>query len=253
MNESQTIALVTGASSGLGQEYCRQLAGSCDRLIAVARRGERLEALAEELAAQVTLVPVVADLTTVEGVTRVVEALRQQGPVDYLVNNAGFSTFGDFGRSALDLELQMVRLHIDATLELTRAALPFMRERGGGYIINVASIAAWLEMKDTAVYGASKAFLTQFSQLLQQEVAADRIRVQCLCPGLVHTEIHQRPSMDGFDKSRLPEQLWMEPAAVVAASLAALDSGAVIVVPGAVNRQFLRERLQRQLQSLVEQ
>lgn len=234
MNRTQTVALVTGAASALGREYCRQLAGFCDRLIAVAGCSEPLQALAGELAARVVLVPVVADLSTVEGVTRVVEALRQQGPVDYLVNNnAEGAARGDFGRGALDLSLRVVRLHIDATLELTRAALPFMRARGGGQIINVASVAAWLECRDTAVYGASMAFLVQFSQSLQEEVAADHIRVQCLCPEFVHSEIPQ-------------------PVAVVAASLAALAGDVVIVVPGAVNRQLRRERLQRQLQSIVE-
>ncbi|QIB66679.1 SDR family NAD(P)-dependent oxidoreductase [Kineobactrum salinum] len=234
MNASQTVALVTGACSALGQEYCRQLAGSCDRLIAVARRTEELEGLAGELTARVTLIPLGVDLATVEGVTRVVETLRQQGPVDYLVNNAGFSTVGDFGRSAPEAQLQAVRLHIDAALELTRAALPFMRARGAGHIINVASIAAWLEQKDHAVYAASSAFMMQFSQSLQAEVAADHIGVQCLCPGLAQADVHQAP-------------------AVVAASLAALAGGAVMVVPEAFNRQLLREHLQRQLQSVGEQ
>ena len=252
MSERGRVALVTGASSGLGAEYCRQLAGRCETIIAVARRGERLQALVAELAGQVRLVPVVADLATVEGVTRAVEALRQQGPVDILVNNAGFSTFGDFGRSELEPELQMIRLHIDATLEITRAAVPFMREHGGGDIINVASIGAFITMKDTSVYGASKAFLTQFSLSLQHEVAADNIRVQCLCPGLTRTEIHDTPYFKGFDKARMPEELWMEAAPVVAASLDALDSGKVIVVPGAVNRQIARDSVQRLLQSLAE-
>ncbi|PLW82999.1 NAD(P)-dependent oxidoreductase [Kineobactrum sediminis] len=252
MGKNGMIALVTGASSGLGAEYCRQLAGRCETIIAVARRGDRLQALAEELAGRVKLEPVVADLATVEGVTRTVEALRQKGPVDILVNNAGFSTFGDFGRSELEPELQMIRLHIDATLELTRAAVPFMRERGGGHIINVASIGAFLTMKDTSVYGASKAFLPQFSLSLQHEVAADHITVQCLCPGLTRTEIHDTPYFKGFDKTRMPEELWMEAAPVVAASLEALDTGKVIVVPGAVNRQMARDSLQQLLQSLAE-
>src|SRR5690554_2950959 len=99
------IALVTGASAGIGEAFCRQLAPRCEKIIAVARRPERLAALARELAAETELVAVAADLTTVEGVTRVLEALRQQGPVDTLVNNAGFSTFGPFADSDIDREL----------------------------------------------------------------------------------------------------------------------------------------------------
>lgn len=235
------IALVTGASAGIGEAFCRQLAPRCEKIIAVARRPERLAALARELAAETELVAVAADLTTVEGVTRVLEALRQQGPVDTLVNNAGFSTFGPFADSDIDRELAMLRLHLDATLELTRAALPFMRQAGGGRVINLGSVGALITMPSTAVYGAAKAFVLQFSQSLQAEVAEEGIVVQCLCPGLTHTEIHGQPEMAGFDKSRLPEELWMQAPEVVAASLAALDrpDPPVVVVPGAVNREML--------------
>lgn len=241
MSRPYRIALVTGASAGIGEAFCRQLAPRCEKVIAVARRAGRLEALAAELAGDTELIPLVADLTTVEGVTRVLEALRQQGPVDTLVNNAGFSTFGPFADSGIDRELEQLRLHLDATLELTHAALPFMREAGGGRIINLGSVGALINMPSTAVYGAAKAFLLQFSQSLQAEVEEDGIAVQCLCPGLTHTEIHGQPDMAGFDKSRLPEALWMQPAEVVAASLAALEQpGApVVVVPGAVNREML--------------
>lgn len=250
MSKTRHIALVTGASAGLGEEYCRQLAQRCDTIIAVARRADRLQALQAELANSTRLVPVVADLATVEGVTRTVEALRQQGPPDILVNNAGFSTLGDFGRSVLEDELQVVRLQIDATLELVRAAVPFMRERGGGQIINVASIGAFLNMKQTAVYGGCKAFMVSFSQALQAEVAADNIRVQCFCPGLTRTEIHHTPYFEGFDKSRMPAELWMDAAPVVAASLAALAHNQVVVIPGAVNLEMVRGGLQQQLSSL---
>ena len=250
MSETRHIALVTGASSGLGAEYCRQLAPRCDTIIAVARRADRLQALGTELAGSTRLVPVVADLATVEGITRTVEALRQQGPPDILVNNAGFSTFGDFGHSVLEDELQVVRLQIDATLELVRAAMPFMRERGGGQIINVASIGAFLNMKQTAVYGGCKSFMVSFSQALQAELAADNIRVQCFCPGLTRTEIHDTPYFEGFDKSRLPTELWMDAGPVVAASLTALVQDQVVVIPGTVNREMVRQGLQRQLGSL---
>ncbi|MBA6412762.1 SDR family NAD(P)-dependent oxidoreductase [Parahaliea sp. F7430] len=249
---SKTIALVTGASSGLGEQFCRALAGRCDRIIAVARRAERLTALAEELSAEVELVPVVADLATLEGVARTVEALRQKGPVTILINNAGFSTFGAFAESNIEQEHKMMRVHMDAAVSLCRAALPFMREQQRGYVINVSSVGSFLPLKLSAVYGACKAFLNSFSISLQEEEAANGIRVQCLCPGLTRTEIHDTESFAGFDKSLMPEEMWMEPADVVDASLAALDSEQVFLVPGAINQSLVRQGLEGQLQSIAE-
>jgi len=244
----KTVAMVTGASAGMGADFCRQLAGRCDVIIAVARRGDRLQALAAELADQVELHPLEADLNTVEGVTRALEALRQQGPVDYLVNNAGFSTYGQFADLDIQGQRDMVGLHIDATISLCRAAIPFMRERGGGHIINVSSIGAFLPGRGLAGYGATKAFLNGFSQSLQAELEGTGIEVQALCPGYTHTEFHA--PLEGFDKSQVPASMWMESAEVVSASLAALGSGKVLVVPGEGNLELARKGLQRQLDAL---
>lgn len=250
MTDDRTTALVTGASAGLGREYCRQLAGRCDTIIAVARRVDRLSDLAGELAASVTVHPVEADLNTVEGVARTMEALRQQGPVDYLVNNAGFSTFGHFDDLPLDGQRAMIGLHIDATVTLCGAAIPFMRERGGGHIINVSSVGAFLPGRGLAVYGATKAFLNYYSQVLQAELADTGIEVQALCPGYIHTEFHRDMSSRGFDPARIPDDMWMEAADVVAASLAALGSGRVLVVPGKANLELARAGLRGQLDAL---
>ncbi len=246
MSSPELTALVTGASSGLGAEFCRQLADRCGVIIAVARRPDRLRVLADELAGRAELHPVVADLAGVEGVARAIEALRQRGPVDYLVNNAGMSTFGRFWELPIDSQRHMVNLHVDATLSLCGAAIPFMRERGGGCIINVSSIGAFLPLKNVAVYGATKAFLNHFSLALQDELAGTGIRVQALCPGYVRTEIHDAMAHEGFDRSRIPDDQWMEPGPVVAASLAALEVGGVVVVPGADNLALARESLARQ-------
>jgi short-subunit dehydrogenase len=246
--EHKTTALVTGASAGMGADFCRQLADRCDVIIAVARRGERLEKLAAELAGRAELHAVEADLNTVEGVARAMEALRQQGPVDYLVNNAGFSTYGEFPELDIESQRQMVSLHIDATITLCRAAIPFMRERGGGHIINVSSVGAFLPGRGLAVYGATKAFLNYFSQALQAELSETGIEVQALCPGYTHTEFHQ--GLAGFDKGQVPASMWMDSAQVVAASLAALGSGKVVVVPGETNVELARKGSQRQLDAL---
>ena len=250
MSEHKITALVTGASSGLGAEFCRQLAQRCDVIIAVARRGERLAALAEELADCVELHVVVADLGSIEGVARTMEAMRQQGPVDYLVNNAGYSTFGQFADLPIDSQRGMVNLHVDTSITLCRAAVPFMRERGGGTIINVSSIGAFLPGKGLAVYGATKAFLNCYSQALQAELADTGIEVQALCPGYTRTDF-QAPLVEaGFDSSRIPDEMWMNADEVVAASLAALGSGQVLVVPGEANQALVRMGLQQQLDAL---
>jgi short-subunit dehydrogenase len=250
MSEHKKTALVTGASAGLGAEYCRQLAERCEVIIGVARRGDRLQNLAAELAGSVKFHALEADLTSIEGVARTMEALRQKGPVDYLVNNAGFSTFGAFEKVPVDEQRNMVSLHIDATITLCRAAVPFMRERGAGHIINVSSMGAFVPGKGLAVYGATKAFLNYFSQALQVELAGSGIEVQALCPGYIHTEFHAQMKSQGFDKGRIPQQMWMQPQEVVAASLAALGRGQVVVVPGEVNREIAAAGIQQQLDGL---
>jgi short-subunit dehydrogenase len=248
MANQKITALVTGASAGIGAEFCRQLAHRGQRIIAVARRGDRLEQLRAQLADHAELHTVVADLTSVEGVARTMEALRQQGPVDYLVNNAGFSTFGHFSDSAISGQREMVGLHIDASITLCRAAIPFMRERGWGHIINVSSVGAFAPGRGLAVYGATKAFLNYFSLALQAELAGTGIEVQALCPGFTETEFHR--DMEGFDRGRVPAGMWMQADAVVAASIAALGSGRVLVVPGEDNLALARGGYQRQLDAL---
>ena len=250
MSDVRNVALVTGASSGLGAEFCRQLAQRCDAIIAVARRGGRLESLARELAGTVEMHCLEADLGTVEGVARAMEALRQQGPVHYLVNNAGFGTVGNFDAVSIARHRAMLDLHIDAGISLCRAAIPFMRDLGGGAIINVSSLESLVTGRGTAVYGATKAFLNYFSLALQAELAGSGIEVQALCPGFTRTGFHDAMAADGFDGERIPEGAWMTCAAVVADSLAALGSGRVLVVPGEKNRELARLGQRQLLEAL---
>lgn len=232
-------ALVTGASAGIGAAYARELAAGCDSMLIVGRREERLRELAGALAGDCRVMTAAADLATVEGQARVVEAIRQGPPLDLLINNAGFSTLGAFAVSDLDREVEMLHLHGDANLALTRAALPAMLERDRGAIINVASVAALLALPGVATYAATKSFLLSFSRSLRAELAGTGLRVQCLCPGYTRTEIHSRDSFSGFDADRVPEEQWMSAEAVVGESLAALDTERWLVVPGAHNRELL--------------
>ena len=250
MSRQKVTALVTGASSGLGAEFCRQLAARCDVIIAVARRRERLLALAEELAGTVEVHCLEADLESIEGVARTMEAISQQGPVTILVNNAGFGALGDFDSLPIEGQRSMINLHIDTSVTLCRAAIPFMREAGGGTIVNVSSLAAFVSGEGMSVYGASKVFLNYYSQALQVELAASGIEVQALCPGFTHTEFHDSMTKESFDRDRIPEQMWMSAEAVVAASLDALGSGRVLVVPSERNQNIARRGLQQQLDSV---
>jgi short-subunit dehydrogenase len=140
----------------------------------------------------------------------------------------------------------MVTVHINATMTLCRAAIPFMRELGGGSIINVSSLSAFLPGRGLAVYGASKAFLNYYSQSLQLELAGSGIRVQALCPGYTRTEFHGTEALSEFDTSKIPDDYWMDASVVVSASLSALDGEEVIVVPGEGNLQLAQNGAQQQ-------
>ena len=252
---SKTIALVTGASAGIGAEFCRQLAPRCDVIIATGRREAPLKALATLLSADAEVHAITANLDTREGRATVIEALRQKGPVDYLVNNAGFSTLGKFDQVDIDAQQSMVDVHITATMALCRAAIPFMRERvaagaAPGGIINVSSLASFGPVPGAAVYSGTKAFLNLFSESLHQELADDGIPVQSLCPGYTRSEFHDRDAMADFDRTWVPDEAWMEAAEVVQQSLASLGQGPVVLVPGAHNLDSARKGLQRGLGKL---
>ncbi len=228
-------ALITGASAGLGAEYARRLAAAGTGLILVARRRDRLEALAEELgkAHGVAVRAVAADLATDPGLARVEEAVAACDTLDLLVNNAGFGGRAGFVRGEIGDHLAMVRVHVDATVRLTKAALPGMIARGRGSIINVASVAAFSPFSG-ALYSGTKSFLTMFSENLQAELRrkAPSIRVQALCPGMTHTEFH---AVADIDKAIVPKPFWMTAEKVVRVSLRRLGRG-VVCVPGWKNK-----------------
>ncbi len=231
-------ALITGASSGIGAVFARRLAERGYDVTLVARRVERLAALAEELRAEhgVAAEALAADLATDEGVARVEARIIDCDTLDLLVNNAGFGTVGRFADLPLKGQLDMVHVHVLATMRLTRAALPRMIARGAGGIVNVSSVSAWWPTAGTATYAATKAFLNAFSEALHAELAGTGVTVQALCPGFTRTEFHDAPAFSKFDRAQIPDFLWMTADAVVRASLEALARGSVIVVPGLTNR-----------------
>jgi short-subunit dehydrogenase len=226
-------ALITGASAGLGAEYARQLAAAGTGLILVARRQDRLEELARELREKhaVTVDTLQADLSRNEGLGLVERRIAEDATLDLLVNNAGFGGRTGFVRGEIGDHLGMVRVHVEATVRLTRAALPGMIARGRGAVINVASIAAFSPFSG-AMYSGTKAFLTMFSENLQAEVKDKGVFVQALCPGMTHTEFH---AVADIDKAVVPKPLWMTADKVVRISLGRLGRGA-ICVPGWKNK-----------------
>lgn len=226
-------ALVSGASAGLGAEYARQLAAAGTDLILVARRLDRLEVLAEELRGKhgVSVDAVQADLTDAGDLGRVEKLATESATLDLLVNNAGFGGRTGFVKGGTPDHVGMVRVHVEAAVRLTRAALPGMIERGRGAVINVASVAAFSPFSG-AMYSGTKAFLVMFSQNLQAEVRSKGIVVQALCPGMTHTEFHQ---VAEIDKAIVPKPFWMSAEKVVRISLRRLRHG-VVCIPGWKNK-----------------
>jgi short-subunit dehydrogenase len=225
-------ALVTGASAGIGREFCRQLAARGYDLILVARDAERLRGLAAELAAahgiRAEVLP--ADLSRDEDVDRVVARIEAEPALALLVNNAGFGTAGLLASSDPDQQARMVRVHVLAPMRFTRAALPGVLERGRGAIVNVSSIASFVYAAGSVNYCASKAYLTTFTEGLATELAGTGVQAQALCPGFTRTEFHQRV---GPKAGEHPRFMWMTAESVVRASLRQLDRrGPVICVPG---------------------
>jgi len=225
-------ALITGASSGIGAEFARQLAAQGYNLVLCARREERLRALAGELAQAhgVTADTLVADLAKPEGIEAAAQYIAGLADLEILVNNAGFGTEGRFARADAGRESDMVSVHMAAPVRLSRAALPGMLARGRGAIINVSSVAASFPLPGNVLYSSSKAFLNAFSRALHVEVDGTGVRVQALCPGFTITEFHD--PLGRFERRRIPAFLWMQAEDVVAQSLAALWDGPVVFVPG---------------------
>ncbi|HVJ15945.1 MAG TPA: SDR family oxidoreductase [Polyangiaceae bacterium] len=228
--------LVSGASSGLGEEFARQLAHAGANLILTARSAERLERLALDLqrVAGVRAHPLAADLAEPDGPSRLCAAVDALGvPVDHLINNAGFGATGPFSATEPGAARDMVRVNVEAVTTLTRHFLPKMLAAGRGGIINVASTAAHQPVPFMATYAASKAFVLSFSLALAAELKGSGVRVMALCPGPVPTGFQERA---GIDRARMFRLAMLSSADTVELALAAYDKGKELFVPGRINR-----------------
>lgn len=223
------IALVTGASSGIGEAFARLLAARGHDLILTARRGDRLTALAAELAHThgVAVDVLVADLGTQDG-REVVARVVESRPIDLLVNNAGFGVYAPVAETDPAVLDAMIQLNVLAVMHLTRAVLPGMLDRRGGSVINVASGLAFDPTATRATYSGTKAFVVNFTRAIDEEVREQGIRVQVLIPGLIRTEFHDT---SGTALDAIPTSWLMDPTDLAAASLMGLDRGEVVCVP----------------------
>jgi len=225
------VAVVTGASAGLGVDFARQLSKRGHRLVLVARRKDRLQALAKELGNARALA---IDLSTKGAAAKLMADLQAKGEVvDLLVNNAGFGLIGRFAKLDADRERAMIDLNVGTLTDLCRAVAPGMIERRSGGIINVASTAAFQPGPRMAVYFATKAFVLSLTEALHEELKPHGVKVTCLCPGPTRTEFGD---VAGFGGNGLFDKVAMESPHVVAAGLKGLDRNKAVVVPGFVNK-----------------
>jgi short-subunit dehydrogenase len=232
---SNPLALITGASSGIGADLARVFASHNYDLVITARRVDRLEALADELSEQVTVTVVAADLAKARGAASLFQATEAlERPVDVLVNNAGVMSsepFADTGRKELT---DLLNLNVRALSELTQLYLPGMIDRGRGRILNVASVVAFQPVPGLAVYAASKAFVLSLTESLSEELQGTGVTITALCPGPTRTEM-----AEAFEHIAGADWFMAESRAVAEEGFAACKAGEVIRVPGLLNQAMI--------------
>lgn len=233
MDTPRPVALITGASSGLGAEFARALASKGADLILAARREERLLALAKQLEAEyrTRTEVLVVDLATDAGIETVKARIRATPNLHWLINNAGFNVKGYFHKAPVDTLDRMYRLQVLAPFQLTHAALDAMVARNAGAIINVASVVSFVMTVGSVSYASTKSWLHTFSEGIYIELRSrdSQVRVQSLCPGYVLTEFHD---VVGMDRGLIPKSLWLDAPYVVGESLKALERNQPLVIPG---------------------
>jgi short-subunit dehydrogenase len=225
------VALVTGASAGLGAEFARQLSKRGYRLVLAARRKDRIEELARELGKARA---VAIDLSKKDSAAQLLADIEANGEtVDLLVNNAGFGLIGRFAELDAKRERQMIDLNVGTLTDLCRAVAPQMITRKSGSILNVASTAAFQPGPKMAVYFATKAFVLSLTEALHEELKPHGVKVSCLCPGPTRTEFGE---VAGFGGNGMFDRVAMDAPEVVKAGLDGLENNKAVVIPGIINK-----------------
>ncbi len=228
----RSIALVTGASSGIGEQFARQLAQRGHRVAIVARREARLTELANELGGPERVIPLAADLTETADRDRLAQRIEELGvEVDVLVNNAGFGIYKPFGEAGREQELHQLRLLVEAVVDLMGRYLPAMVNRGRGAVINMSSTAGLQALPYNAGYSAAKSYVLTLSEAVHAEVKDRGVTVTAVCPGPVRTGF-QDASDAGYFQQRLPKFTFVPPERVAQDALEAAAAGRISVIPG---------------------
>lgn len=252
-------ALITGASSGIGLELARLFAADNSNLVLVARREEKLRALADELKSEfgVDVFVLAKDLSQKSAPREIFDELQRQGiQVDVVVNNAGFGSRGKFAELGEEAQVDMIQVNVVALTHLTRLFLPGIIERGRGGILNVGSLAGFQPGPNLAVYYATKAYVLSFTEALSEEVSNPNIKITCLAPGPVRTEFGEKSDLED---SLLFKLSLMDAEPVVRAGYEGFRKGKVIVLPGIKQKlvpfmlrftpRFLVRKIAKSLQS----
>jgi short-subunit dehydrogenase len=260
-SNNRPVAVVTGASSGIGEEFARQLASRGYDLVLVARRIDRLGDLAERIRVthEVECVPFAADLANPDAREHFVQALvPERERLEVLVNNAGFGTHGFFRETDLERELEMIDVNCAAPVHLTKRLLPWMLDRKRGFIINVASLSAFTPGPVMAMYYATKAFLLSFSEALWEECRDTGVSVTALCPGPVKTEFQSTAGLSPKARSSGTDPMPVEQ--VVLDAIEGVLSGKRVVIPGyqariaaLLSRYAPRERMLTKVRQIQEE
>lgn len=233
-----TLALVTGASSGIGKSFAEALAARGTDLVLVARNQPRLEELAVELRRRHgrDVSVLVADLEKPEELAVVEQRLHDDARIDLLINNAGYGVTGNFSDLTIEQSQGQIDCNVVALTRLSHAALTTMKASRRGGIINIASGAAFLPTPQISVYCATKAFVVNFSLALHEEVRSHGVACMVVCPGFTRTEFQSRAN---YNTSAVPSFVWQTAEEVVAETLAAYDKGETLLVPGFQNRMTM--------------
>jgi short-subunit dehydrogenase len=219
-------AVITGATSGIGEEFARQLAAEGYDLLLVARREHLLNNLKNEIESQhgVAVETVVCDLADPQQVRNLEERIERIDDLEFMINNAGFGREGTYPDVDPDHEVEMIQVHVIALVRLARAALVPMCQRKKGFLVNLASVVSFLYGTNCAQYIATKAYVLSFSKSISYDVAAHGVRIQALCPGLTHTGFHDTATMKSSVKEIAPSIAWLSTPFVVRRSLRSLKS-----------------------------
>lgn len=232
-NGSCKLAVITGASSGIGKAFARYFAGQGYDLLITGRRKDIIDRVADEIRAEfcVGVEVILANLSVAEDVSLLQAAIGSKHNLAVLVNNAGYGNHVYFGEDTADQQLDMVKVHVNAPLILIHTVLPGMLARKEGVIINVSSLATYFPAPGSAMYAGTKSFLKDFTESLHLEVCRLGVRVQCLCPGLTYSDFHRSGIAVRNNLIR-----WMHPSDIVRSSMRSLRNGEVICIPGVQNR-----------------